>query len=174
MEKKNQQPKIAFRYQEEIMTLYNKGVKKFLKVIWFVSLVGTIGYVMTNRSAFVKDIWITLLAFAILIAFSGFLWYRTKKFGQKVREFVTQGKKTKGTIVETKLRMEDRKPCLEVAYRDPTTGQDKHFMTEPVTGDPSMLLKSPEVDVYVLGERAFATNFRVVLGDEKPYGKKRK
>lgn len=172
MDQKNQAPRIAFRYQEEVMTLYNRSVKKFLKIIWFVSLVGTISYFMLDRQKFIRDIFFTALAFFILVLFSAFLWQRTRKFAQKVSDFVKRGKKTKGKIIATQIRTKDKKLCLEVAYRDPETGEEKTFMTDPVTGDPAMLLKSPEVDVYLFEGRAFATNFRIAFGKDKPYGYK--
>ncbi|MDO5716021.1 MAG: hypothetical protein Q4P25_05540 [Tissierellia bacterium] len=171
--RKNRQAKIVFRYQEEIMTLYNKSVKRFIKTIWFVSLMASVAYFMLDRKKFMDDFLWTMMGFLILILFCAYIWKKTVHFRNKVAEFYHHGKKTRGRILRSMVRQKDQKLCLEVEYTIPGSKEKKTFMTSPVTGEPSMLLKSPEVDVYILGDEKFATNFKLALEDEKPYGLKK-
>lgn len=171
--RKEMQPKIVFRYKRELITFYNKSIFKFVIALWSILLIYTLSFFFLDREKFESEIPITILAFVILIVFTFIIYRKTVKFSNYVKNFRENGIKTSGKILDVVAENGDYKnPKLLVEYVDSNTGKMEKFLSDAVTGDPSKLLRSRDVDVYILGDKKFATNFKFAIGKQKPYGKR--
>lgn len=174
MQRKDIMPKIVFRYKKELLTFFNRGILKFIIGLWSLLLIFTLSFYLLNKEKFMSDFLMTIIAFLILIVFTLFIYIRTKNFANYVNKFKTEGIKTKGKILDVVAENGDVKnPRLLIEYDLPNNTEKDKFLSEPVTGDPSLLLSSRDVDVYILDDNKFATNFRLAFDKQRPYGKRR-
>lgn len=174
MENKKFHPKIVFRYKKELITFYNKGIFKFVLILWSILLVYTLSFFFLDKVKFKSEIPITILAFVIMIIFTLVIYINTLKFSKYVKNFKENGIKTSGKILDVVAFEEDYKnPRLRVQYINPKNGKKEEFLSDSVTGDPAKLLRSRDVDVYILDDKKFATNFKFAFGKQRPYGKRR-
>ncbi|MGI5949158.1 hypothetical protein [Peptoniphilus sp.] len=174
MKKNDVSPRIVFRYKRELITFFNKSVFKFVLGMWSALIIFTVSSFMIDREKFFKEWPLSLVAFAIMAIFTFYIYRKTKSFSNYVKNFRDNGTKTSGKILDVVAQNGDVKnPKLLVEYIDPKTGKTENFLSDAVTGDPALLLSSRDVDVYVLGEEKFATNFKLAYEKQRPYGKRR-
>lgn len=167
--KKELKPKIVFRYEEELMTLFNKGTKRFVKALWFVLIIVIVAFFFLDRNALADNYIYFIAAVVVTIIFTSFIYRRTLIFQTKVKNFANNGIKLKGTIVGTKVDTRSKRNTLHlvVEYVDPEDKQKKTFVTEPVTGNPYTLLHSLDVTVYKVRDNCFATDFNLKVDLDK-------
>lgn len=174
MQRKDIMPKIVFRYKRELLTFFNKGILKFIIGLWSLLLIFSLSFYFLNREKFMNDFLLTIVSFLILIVFTAIIYFRTKNFSNYVNKFKKEGIKTEGKILDVVVENGDVKnPRLLIEYNLPNNKKKDKFLSEPVTGDPSLLLSSRDVDVYILDGNKFATNFKLAFDKQRPYGKRR-
>ncbi len=167
--------KIVFRYLEEVPTLYNPKVKKFLKVLYFIYLMVIVSVFLLNRDKFLNEAYLYFFGLIVLIIFSYWLFRNSQKFYGKVQNFMKNGNRVRGRIIGTEIKNVKNKNSLHlvVEYKDPQTKEKKTFLTAAVTGNPFELLSSDEVDVFLLGDEKFATGFKLAVDKTKNINQKR-
>lgn len=166
---KELKPKIVFRYEEELMTLFNKGTKRFVKSLWFVLLIIIVAFFFLDRNALIDNFIYFVAAIAVAIIFTVFIYRRTLIFQTKVKNFANNGIKLNGKIVGTKVDSRSKRNTLHliVEYVDPEDKQKKTFVTDAVTGNPYTLLHSMDVTVYKVRDNCFATDFNLKVDLDK-------
>ncbi|MDO5301350.1 MAG: hypothetical protein Q4E76_02485 [Tissierellia bacterium] len=164
--KRDRSLRMAFRYQEEVLTYYNKSVRRFVQLLFFF-------YVMVNLLTFsnepwrIKEEWIYILVGLVIIAaFAIYIYWRTKKFTQRIHFFTEDNRPHPGQIVDFVMGPEG-KPALVIRYTKKGASGTKEFVTPPVTANPYEVLSSPKVDVYEREGEALAVNFRVARDESQ-------
>ncbi|MDO5714089.1 MAG: hypothetical protein Q4Q07_06610 [Tissierellia bacterium] len=176
MEKK--QPRIAFRYERELMTFYNRSVKKFFTVLVFVFLLINVTKLFREREEFIKELPYFLIAALILILFYYYIWRNTKKITKEYVYFTKDNTPRKGKIIDY-LPVKDEKGKThyrcKVKYKPKGSPEEREIMTPYVLGNPYELLRTLSVDVYEKNGETYVTGFSVAesLTDTPAY-KKRK
>ncbi|KXO16370.1 hypothetical protein LV469_07030 [Peptoniphilus sp. GNH] len=161
--KKNLSPKIVFRYQEELLTFFNKATKRYVRIMWFILFMVMVAFVFLNKEELTSNYLYFFVAFAVLLSFTGFIYKKTLVFSKRLGHFVKDGIKTRGQIIGTKVSQRGSRKFLHlvVEYKDPRDGNKKEFITDAVTGNPYELLHNLNVDVYILGDELMASGFNL-------------
>ena len=86
---------------------------------------------------------------------------------------LNNGKKVSGTIVKLYKNEEDSTDgnishfYVRIKYKDPKTKKDKEFKTKKLSFNPYRKLKTNKCSVYLLDDKAVATDFEFVESGEK-------
>ena len=176
MEKK--QPRIAFRYERELLTFYNRSVKKFFTALVFVVALINMSKAFRDWDGFLKEWPYLLVSALILIVFYMVIWRITKRITEKHVWFTKDNPPVKGKIVDF-VPVKDEKGkfhhICKVKYKPKGASEETIIDTPYVTGNPFELLRSLQVQVYERDGETYVTGFQVAefISDTPAY-KKRK
>lgn len=162
---------VVFRYERELLTFYNKSVKRFFTMLAFVFALINLLKLFHNRGDFMEEIPYVALGTAFLIGFWYYLYRNTKAITQEHLRFVKNPPR-KGKIVDMYVEPDEKGRAhagLIVEYTPKGQSSPRRIKTPYVIGNPYELLDSLGVTVYEDGDETYVTDFKVkeVSGKEK-------